>query len=241
MDIWAHITQFLSWPPGWDTVFAVLAGVTAANARLTFRDFVVLFALAALLYFPLVWFGPALGLLTLSRGAVTFHLASWQPQLQQGTVQVGSFILATLAMIAWKKIVTPQPETDSPEAKHAGQMRVAHWISLGGLAQAVLMITTPFFHLLTVLMVPASVEGLVATFLLPGFAQAWWMVALWPKTASLSHPLTFMCLLWLGAFATFMLARWKSGGRRGAEAVGLVPVSPKRAPWPSRRPTATGC
>lgn len=107
-------------------------------------------------------------------------------------------ILGSIVLIVWK----------------ARKGRRDVWIVLWAISQLLLTLLTGLLHLATVLMAPAGAAGLVATFLLPGIAQLYWISALWPGTASLSHPLTRMCVLWLCVVAIWLLARAMSGGRR---------------------------
>jgi hypothetical protein len=57
--------------------------------------------------------------------------------------------------------------------------------------------------------------GLVFTFLLPVVSEVYWFLAKLPATATLSHPLTRMYVLWLCLFGIWLLvARRMSAGWR---------------------------
>ncbi len=82
---------------------------------------------------------------------------------------------------------------------------------LAGLSLLVLVAT--FCQSVAVLpLLPA----LLLTLFLPGIAQAGLIVALWPATAALSHPLTVLCLAWLVLLAIWMYQErpWVTWRRR---------------------------
>jgi hypothetical protein len=95
-----------------------------------------------------------------------------------------------------------------------------NWQSLRIFSQALLVLLTPLLHLTMLMMAPVgtSVQGLVATFLLPGIAQAYWLWELWPATGYPSHPLAVMCAAWLAVFAIWIAAIAMLGGRRAFQA-----------------------
>ena len=84
-----------------------------------------------------------------------------------------------------------------------------NWKLLAGICEILLVWLAPVIHLGTLMMVPTgtSTTGLVFTFLLPGIAQAYWLLELWPATAALSHPLPLMCAAWLALLAIRILAQ----------------------------------
>lgn len=96
-----------------------------------------------------------------------------------------------------------------------------NWQSLRVFSQALLVLFTPLLHLIMLMMAPVgtSVQGLVATFLLPGIAQAYWLWELWPATGYPSHPLAVMCAAWLGLLAIWIAAIMMLGGRRALQAI----------------------
>jgi hypothetical protein len=56
----------------------------------------------------------------------------------------------------------------------------------------------------------AAVSGftaMVATTLLPGFAQAYWIWSLWTTTGRVPEPLSLLCAMWLALFAVLIYAR----------------------------------
>jgi len=95
-----------------------------------------------------------------------------------------------------------------------------NWQSLRVFSQALLVLLTPLLHLTMLMMAPVgtSVQGLVATFLLPGVAQAYWLWELWPATGYPSHPLTVLCAAWLALLAIWVIAVTMLRGRRALQA-----------------------
>ena len=89
------------------------------------------------------------------------------------------------------------------------------WQSLRVFSQALLILLTPMLHLIMLTMAPVgtSVQGLVATLLLPGIAQAYWLWELWPATGAPSHPLALMCAAWLALLVIWISAKAMVGGR----------------------------
>ena len=95
-----------------------------------------------------------------------------------------------------------------------------NWQSLRVFTQALLILLTPTLHLIMLMMAPVgtSVQGLAATFLLPGIAQAYWLWELWPATGVPSHPLAVMCAAWLVLLAIWTVAVAMLSGRRALQA-----------------------
>ena len=81
------------------------------------------------------------------------------------------------------------------------QLQAVNSKSLAGICQILLTWLAIVIHLTTLMTAPTSFTGLVLTFLLPGIAQAYWLLELWPATGALSHPLTAMCSAWLALLA----------------------------------------
>jgi len=102
----------------------------------------------------------------------------------------------------------------------AHSLQGLNWQSIRVFSQALLILLTPLLHLGMLMMAPVgtSVQGLVATFLLPGIAQAYWLWELWPATGVPSHPLAVMCAAWLILLAIWIAAVTMTGGRRALQA-----------------------
>ena len=102
----------------------------------------------------------------------------------------------------------------------AHSLQGLNWQSTRVFSQALLILLTPLLHLGMLMMAPVgtSVQGLVATFLLPGTAQAYWLWKLWPATGVLSHPLAVMCAAWLALFAIWIAAVTMTSGQRALQA-----------------------
>jgi hypothetical protein len=49
--------------------------------------------------------------------------------------------------------------------------------------------------------------AMVATTLLPGVSQAYWIASIWSATGKVPQPLTGLCTLWLVLFAALIYAR----------------------------------
>ena len=237
MGIWAQITDFFSWPPGWDTLLAVATGL--ALPRVSWRGLVAFVALGSLLCAGLIWLGPALGLVTLIGKAATLHLAGFELRLPPGVAHVGSFFAAAVAVNVWHRLHGPARDPNSPEAKHAAGMRHSHWALLYGLSQIVLVPLSFLVHMATIFATGAGVPGMVLTMFTPVVAQVYWVAAIWWDTGSLTHPVTRLFALWLCVVAIFLLARWKSGIR--AAGPGRASAPPMPPVWPRRHPTATSC
>ncbi|WFU20792.1 hypothetical protein [Bradyrhizobium sp. CB3481] len=97
----------------------------------------------------------------------------------------------------------------------AHSLQGLNWQSIRAISQALLFLLTPVLHLSMLMMAPVgtSIQGLVATFLLPGIAQAYWLWELWPATGLPSHPLAVMCAAWLALLASWIAAKTMVGGR----------------------------
>jgi len=228
MDLWDTIAQF--WPPGWGGLFAFVAGATASAATNGWRQFGVLIGLALLLSFPLEWLGSSLGFLTFAGQSHIWQFADgWQARAHPATTASAALVVLSLGVMAWKSFLAPRDAA-------AEELRRAHWALLWAASQLLLALTTCAIHLGTISLVPASVPGLVATFLLPGIAQIYWIAVLWPAAS----PLTQMCAFWLCLFVVWLMALRMSGVWRTTVAAPR-PSVPRMPPvWPPRRPTATG-
>ena len=238
MGIWAQITDFFSWPPGWDTLLALATGL--ALPRMSWRRLVAFVALGSLICAALTLLGPALDVVSLTGRAATFHLMGFELRLPSAVAQTGSYFLAAVAVNAWHRLHSPARDPESAETKHAADMRHAHWALLYGLSQIVLVPLSFVVHMATIFATGAGVPGMVLTMFTPVVAQVYWVAAIWWDTGSLTHPVTKLFVLWLCVFAIFLLARWKAGirstGSTGrASAPSMPPV------WPRRHPSATSC
>lgn len=194
------------WPLEAQTVAAVLTGYLIAVVLRSWRDAAVLVGIAAWVLWPLKLIGSVFGW----RGFDDAIFAAWtaadgsfQFPVRPTAAVIGSMLVAAIALLAWKKFTR---KTTSEDVRVSEE----EWMRLGALSAVVLAVLTPFLHLWTVFVVPASVGGLVATFLLPGLAQIYWIVALWPKSDSLLK----MCLIWLAALVVWFTANWMIGNRR---------------------------
>ena len=100
----------------------------------------------------------------------------------------------------------------------AHSLQGLNWQSIRTISQALLVLLTPLLHLSMLMMAPVgtSIQGLVATFLLPGIAQAYWLWELWPATGLPSHPVAMMCAAWLALVAIWVAAVTMMGGWRAA-------------------------
>ncbi|KRQ98893.1 hypothetical protein CQ12_23655 [Bradyrhizobium jicamae] len=93
-----------------------------------------------------------------------------------------------------------------------------NWQSLRAISEFLLILLTPTIHLGMLVMAPAaSVPGMVATFLLPGIAQAYWLWALWPATGAPSHPLAMICAAWLAVLGIWIAAKTMLAGGRALQ------------------------
>jgi hypothetical protein len=217
------------WPLDLHIVLAAMTGILLANALRGWRDLVTWIGFAAVLMWPLKWTGTALGSSDFSQAILASPFApngDFQFPVRPTAAVLGALFLSALAIAVWKKFTRTSPR----EAEVSEQ----EWTSLRNFGQAVLVILTPFLHLWTVFIVPAGgAEGLVATLLLPGFAQIYWIAALWPKTATLSHPLTLGSVVWVCAFITWLTANWMIGNRRASAAAAGQTIAP-RIRFPAR-------
>ena len=59
----------------------------------------------------------------------------------------------------------------------------------------------------TSLAAASGFTAMVATTLLPGLAQAYWITSLWTATGKVPEPLSMLCVAWLGLFAVLIYAR----------------------------------
>jgi hypothetical protein len=189
-------------------VSAIATGFMLASALRSRRDVAIFLVSAAVLAWPIKVIGDLAGAFALSEAFLAWPLApngDFQFPVRPTPAILVALFISALAILVWKKLRPPQQVTVSVE----------EWRSLRNLSQAVLIILTPFLHLWTVFIVPAGgVEGLVATLLLPGLAQVYWIAALWPKTATLSHPMTLMSVVWLCATIVWLAAVFMAGTRR---------------------------
>ena len=97
----------------------------------------------------------------------------------------------------------------------AHSLQGLNWQSLRAISEFLLVLLTPMIHLGTLVMAPAAnVTGMVATFLLPGIAQAYWLWELWPATGVPSHPLAVMCAAWLAVLGIWIAAKTILAGAR---------------------------
>jgi hypothetical protein len=114
----------------------------------------------------------------------------------------------------------------------AHSLQGLNWQSLRVFSQALLILLTPMLHLIMLMMAPVgtSVQGLVATFLLPGIAQAYWLWELWPATGVPSHPLAVMCAAWLALLAIWIVAKTMVGGQRARVARRKLSANKRSAP-----------
>jgi len=48
---------------------------------------------------------------------------------------------------------------------------------------------------------------MVATTLLPGISQAYWIWFIWAATGKVPEPMTMLCVTWLGLFVVWVYAR----------------------------------
>ncbi len=71
-----------------------------------------------------------------------------------------------------------------------------------------LILLSVAIHLITLLVAPSSFTGLVATLLLPGIAEAYWIWAIWAATGTLSQPLTQLCAAWVALLGIWFLANY---------------------------------
>lgn len=101
----------------------------------------------------------------------------------------------------------------------AHSLQRLNWQSIRAISQALLVLLTPVLHLTMLMMAPVgtSVQSLVATLLLPGIAQAYWLWELWPATGYPSHPLAVMCAAWLAVLAIWIIAITMPGRRRALQ------------------------
>lgn len=200
------------WPLDLPMVFAAMTGILLAGALRSWRDAATLIASAAVLMWPVRWIGTALGSSDFSQAILAWPFApngDFQFPVRPTAAVIGALFLSALAIVVWKRFTRTSPRE--------AEMSEQEWTSLRDLSQAVLVILTPLLHLWTVFIVPAGgVEGLVATLLLPGFAQIYWIAALWPKTATLSHPLTLGSVVWVCAFLAWLTANWMIAKRRAS-------------------------
>ncbi len=77
-----------------------------------------------------------------------------------------------------------------------------------------LILLSVAIHLITLLVAPSSFTGLVATLLLPGIAEAYWIWAIWAATGTLSQPLTQLCAAWVVLLGIWFLANFIFANQR---------------------------
>jgi len=66
----------------------------------------------------------------------------------------------------------------------------------------------------------ASASGfvaMVATTLLPGISQVYWVWSIWVATGKVPEPITMLCVTWLGLFVIWVYARHYALLRKPAE------------------------
>jgi hypothetical protein len=49
--------------------------------------------------------------------------------------------------------------------------------------------------------------AMVATTLLPGLSQVYWIRSIWAATGKVPEPMTMLCATWLGLFVVWVYAR----------------------------------
>jgi hypothetical protein len=77
-----------------------------------------------------------------------------------------------------------------------------------------LILLSVAIHLITLLVAPSTFTGLVATLLLPGIAEAYWIWAIWAATGALSQPLTQLCAAWVVLLGIWFLVSYMFAHQR---------------------------
>jgi len=97
------------WPPDWTLVFGIAAFALASLAAQSWRELLVLIALAAAAIHPVKWLGVATGFPVFATD--TFFAETVEGTRRYGmratAALVASIILAALAMILWRHFRTP--------------------------------------------------------------------------------------------------------------------------------------
>jgi hypothetical protein len=95
------------WPPNFALFFAVVAFLAASVAVRGWRDLLIYLVLVTLLALPLKWIGTAFGL-TAFAGDMIIHVnetRQWKVGIDPTGALLAAFIVAALAMIAWKEFL----------------------------------------------------------------------------------------------------------------------------------------
>ena len=97
------------WPPDWTVIFGVVAFALASLAAQSWRELVVLIALAAAVIHPIKWLGAAAGFPAFA--ADTFVVETVDGTTRFGMTAsaalIASIITAAIAMIVWRHFRTP--------------------------------------------------------------------------------------------------------------------------------------
>ena len=90
--------------------------------------------------------------------------------------------------------------------------RKTRWRVLGEICRFVIILLSMLIWVVTLSMAAGSgFTAMVASTLLPGIAQAYWIGDLLAAGKPLSHPFILMCGAWLALFATMVVAYAKAG------------------------------
>jgi hypothetical protein len=71
------------------------------------------------------------------------------------------------------------------------------WKFVWSTSGTLLGLLSALIYMATLIMALSSLPAMLISAFLPVIAQVYWIWALWPATASLSHPLTLSCAIWL--------------------------------------------
>jgi hypothetical protein len=90
--------------------------------------------------------------------------------------------------------------------------RKTRWRVLGEICRFVIILLSMLIWVITLSMAARSgFTAMVASTLLPGIAQAYWIGDLLAAGKPLTHPFILMCGAWLALFATMVVAYAKAG------------------------------